>query len=221
MPRGGMTCRMSTRKWWSCTALMRHFQLPSFVKLADGTPVCPRRRWAALKTAMCAFRLRQRFPDHHFYAARPAHLILDQDRRDAAVSIKSHLLRPYRRGPFIYAFHVKNGLVPPFFPFPPLMLFILLAYVVVAGILLPPLTFLLPLLIVLLPQLCYGWWIKRAIVEGRPIYLLFPYLQATEETMVLVGLLRGYLLFRRMRDVTTVKSEESSDGKRGIDSILR
>ena len=25
------------------------------------------------------FRLRQRFPDHHFYAARPAHLILDQD----------------------------------------------------------------------------------------------------------------------------------------------
>jgi glycosyltransferase involved in cell wall biosynthesis len=160
------------------------------------------------------FRLSQRFPDHHFYTARPARLILDQNPRDTAVSFKSYLLRPYRRGPFNYAFHVKNGLVPPLFPFPPLMLLILLAYIVVTALLMPPLIVLLPVLIVLLPQLCYGWWVKRAIVERRSIYLLFPYFQVAEETMVLAGLLRGYLLFGKMAGAKIV-SEESSVGKAG------
>lgn len=166
------------------------------------------------------FRLSQRFPDHHFYAARPAHLILDQDPRDTAVSLKSHLLRPYRRGPFNYAFHVKNGLVPPLFPFPPLMLLMLMVYAALAAMLLPLLIVLLPLLIVLLPQLCYGWWIKRAIVERRSIFLLFPYFQAAEETMVLAGLLRGYLLFGKMVGATKNISEESSDRQSGVDSVL-
>jgi len=165
------------------------------------------------------FRLRKRFPDQHFYSARPAHLILDQDLRDSAVSFKSHMLRQYRRGPFNYAFHVKNGLVPPLFPFPPLILCTLLAYSVAVALLQPMLLLFLPLLLVLLPQVCYGWWIKRGIVARRPVYLLFPYFQWVEETMVLVGLLRGYLRFGRMVPVTETIAKESADRHSEVDSI--
>lgn len=166
------------------------------------------------------FRLRQRFPDHHFYTARPAHLILDQDPNDSAASLKTHLLRPYRRGPFNYAFHVKNGLVPPLFPFPLLVLCILLAYSAVVAVLHPLLLVLLPVLLVLLPQVCYGWWIKRALVERRTVYLLFPYIQGAEETMVLVGLLRGYRRFGKMVRGTPTIAEVASDQAQRTDSVL-
>ena len=156
------------------------------------------------------FRLRKQFPDQHFYSAPLAHLILDQDPRDSAASFKSHMLRQYRRGPFNYAFHVKNGLVPPLFPFPPLILCTLLAYSVAVAVLQPSLLLLLPLLLVLLPQVCYGWWIKRGIVARRPVYLLFPYFQSVEETMVLVGLLRGYLRFGRMERVSESTAKDTA-----------
>jgi glycosyltransferase involved in cell wall biosynthesis len=136
------------------------------------------------------YRLRQQFPDHYFYVVTSAHVMLELDSNDSSVSIKSYLLRPYRRGPFNYAFHVKNGLTPPLFPFPPFMLLMLLV-----GTMLAPT--LLPLWIVLLPQLCYGWWGLRAIAERRPIYVLFSYLQAAEEAMVLAGLLKGFIMHTR------------------------
>ena len=138
------------------------------------------------------FRLRQQFPDHHFYIVRSARLMLDLDSRDSAVTVKSFLLRPYRRGPFNYVFHIKYGLTPPLFPFPPLILLILLA----AGALAP---LLVPLLIVLLPQLCYGWWLSRMLIERRPMYLLFPYVQLAEETMVMIGLVRGFIMRTQRR----------------------
>jgi glycosyltransferase involved in cell wall biosynthesis len=165
------------------------------------------------------FRLRKRFPDQHFYSARPAHLILDQDPRDSAASFKSHMLRQYRRGPFNYAFHVKNGIVPPLFPFPPLILCTLLAYSVAVALLQPSLLLFLPLLLILLPEVCYGWWIKRAIAARRPVYFLFPYLQSVEETMVLVGLLRGYLRFGRMARVTETVAKDSSDQRSEVESV--
>jgi glycosyltransferase involved in cell wall biosynthesis len=165
------------------------------------------------------FRLRKRFPDRHFYSARPAHLTLDQDLGDSAASFKSHMLRQYRRGPFNYAFHVRNGLVPPLFPFPPLILCTLLAYSVAVAVLQPLLLLFLPLLLVLLPQVCYGWWIKRGIVARRPVYLLFPYFQSVEETMVLAGLLRGYLRFGRMARVTETIAKDSSDQHSEVGSV--
>ncbi len=132
------------------------------------------------------FRLRQQFPDHNFYATRSARIMPDLDPNDSAVSMKAYLLRPYRRGPFNYAFHVKNGMVPPFSPFPALLLLTLVSGAALAPQLLPP-------LVVLAPQLCYPWWIWRAITEHRPMYILFPYLQAAEEAMVWAGLLRGLI----------------------------
>jgi len=165
------------------------------------------------------FRLRKRFPEQRFYSARPAQLILDQDLRDSAVSFKSHMLRQYRRGPFNYAFHVKHGLVPPLFPFPPLILCTLLAYSAAVALLQPSLLVWLPLLLVLVPQVCYGWWIKRAIVARRPVYLLFPYFQSVEETMVLAGLVRGYLRFGRMARATEAIAKESSDQHTEVGSV--
>ena len=135
-------------------------------------------------------RMRQQFSDHHFYVVRSAHIMLDLDPSDSAVSIKSYLLRAYRRGPFNYAFHAKNGITPPLFPFPPFILLLLLACAVLAPMF-------LPLLIVLLPQLCYGWWAQRAVVERRPIYILFPYLQVGQETMELAGLAKGFVMRAR------------------------
>jgi glycosyltransferase involved in cell wall biosynthesis len=143
-----------------------------------------------------SFRIRQKFPDHHFYVMRSANILPALDLHDSSVSIKSHLLRPYRRGPFNYAFHAKNGLTPPVFPFPPLILLLLLADVVLS-LALPQLVAQLPLLAVFLPQLCYAWWTKRAILERRPMYLMFPYLQAAEETMVMAGLLKGFIMHAR------------------------
>ena len=77
----------------------------------------------------------------------------------------------------------------------------------------------LPLLLVLLPQVCYGWWIKRGIVARRPVYLLFPYFQWVEETMVLAGLLRGYLRFGRMARVTETIANETADQHSEVGSV--
>ncbi len=134
-----------------------------------------------------SLRLRKQFPDHNFYVMRSVRIMLDLDPDDSSVSIRSYLLRPYRRGPFNYAFHAKNGMVPPLFPFPLIIALLLLTGAVLAPVLLPA-------LILLLPQLCYGWWARRAAAERRPLFLVFPYLQVAEEAMVLLGLLRGYIM---------------------------
>jgi len=104
-------------------------------------------------------------------------------------------------------------------PFPPLILCTLLAYSVAVAVLQPLLLLFLPVLLVLLPQVCYGWWIKRAIVARRPVYLLFPYFQSVEETMVLAGLVRGYLRFGRMARATEAIAKESSDQHTEVGSV--
>lgn len=137
-------------------------------------------------------RMRKQFPDCDFYVMRSARVMLDLDPGDSSVSIRSYLLRPYRRGPFNYAFHAKNKMAPPLFPIPPAILMLLLACAITMPLL-------LPLLGVVLPQLGYAWWARRAIIDRRPMYLLFPYLQAAEESMVILGLLKGYVMHARGR----------------------
>ncbi len=127
-------------------------------------------------------RIRAAYPKRHFYAMYAARL-----RHDPTISLRNYLLRPFRRGPFNYSFYRRNGMTPPLFPFPPFVLLLWLLSAVLA-----PLA--LPWMVLLLPQLCYFWWIQRGVVERRALYLLFPYLQLAEETMVLVGLLRGFIV---------------------------
>lgn len=138
------------------------------------------------------FRLQQAFPDHHFYAIHSARVMLDQDPEDTAVSFKIYLLRPYRRGPFNFAFHAQNGLTPPIFPFP-----LLIGLAALATLPFAPLATAIEL--VVLPLLCYGWWLQRAFLEHKVLYVLFPYLQLAEETMVIAGLIRGLIVHNRKK----------------------
>jgi len=138
------------------------------------------------------FRLQQAFPDYHFYAWHAARVMLEQDADDTAVSFKTYLLRPYRRGPFNFAFHIRSGLTPPIFPFP-----LLITLAVLLTLPFWPLAALLELLV--LPLLCYGWWLQRALLERKPLYVLFPYLQLAEETMVIAGLVRGLIVHNRKK----------------------
>ena len=127
-------------------------------------------------------RIRRAYPDRHFYAMTKARLM-----HEPGMPLKRYLLRPYRRGPFNYLFHVKNHLMPPIFPFPPFIALILVG----TGLLAP--LWLLPA-VVLLPQICYFWWLQRAALERRLLFLLFPYIQLSEETMVIAGLIRGFVV---------------------------
>jgi len=130
---------------------------------------------------ICA-RIRRAFPDRHFYAMTHARLM-----HEPGMPLKRYLLRPYRRGQFNYLFHLKNRLMPPIFPFPPLIALMLLGTAVAMPLL-------LPVAALLLPHICYFWWLQRAVVEKRPLFLLFPYIQLAEETMVIAGLIRGFFV---------------------------
>jgi glycosyltransferase involved in cell wall biosynthesis len=135
-------------------------------------------------------RIHRAYPGKQFYAMRHAHMM-----HDPTISLKNYLLRSYRRGPFNYHFHIENGMTPPIFPWPPIMF---VALIVTA--LLMPLA--LPLVLLLLPQVLYFWWVQRAIVERQRLYLLFPYLQLAEETMVLTGLIKGFIVHNKRSNET-------------------
>jgi glycosyltransferase involved in cell wall biosynthesis len=142
-------------------------------------------------------RMRRQFPTLRFYVMPSVQIMAELDPNDSAVSARSHLVRrPYRRGPFNYAFHAKHGLAPQLFPFPPLIILVLLADAALAPML-------WPLLVCLAPQLCYGWWPYRAVAERRPTYILFPYLQVVEEAMVLAGFFRGFIIYTRQARYAT------------------
>lgn len=130
-------------------------------------------------------RIRASFPDYHFYAMHHAFMM-----HDPTISFKKYMLRPWRRGPFNYLFHVRNGMMPPIFPFP-----IVFALLVLMTVGLWPIAALVELLV--LPHVLYFAWPIRAILERRPVYLLFPYLQLCEETMVLAGLFKGFLMHNK------------------------
>lgn len=133
------------------------------------------------------YRLRKAFPGQHIYAMHTARVMLEQDPDDTAVSFKAYLLRPYRRGPFNYTFHARNGLTPPIFPFPILITLAML-------LTLPFAPWVAALELLILPVLCYGWWVQRAFAARKPLYVLLPYLQLAEETMVIAGLVRGFFV---------------------------
>lgn len=140
---------------------------------------------AGIEDRDLSLRIRNRYPKKHFYAMHNAKIM-----HDPFISLKTYLLRPYRRGPVNYLFHASNAMTPPLFPFPFLLLVIFLLCSVHS-----PGLFVISLLVG--PQLLYFWWPARAIRQLKPIYLVFTYLQLFEETMVLCGLTRGYILHKR------------------------
>ena len=128
-----------------------------------------------------SYRLKAAFPGRPIIAVTAAKLI-----HDPKLSLTGYLLRPWKRGPKTLEFHQKNNLVPPFFPFP----FVVGLAVSVTAILAP---IYLALAVLLAPLICYFWWPVRMIREHRPLYIAFCYLQLAEESLVIAGLMRGYM----------------------------
>ena len=126
-------------------------------------------------------RIRKKFPDRPLYAVRTAKIDTDP-----AISLTQYLLRPFKRGPANLRFHVKNKLAPPIFPFPIILLLSLAAaaWVQPRAIL---------LVLVFGPLLLYFRWLLYGIHHRQLIAALFPYLQIAEETMVILGLVHGYI----------------------------
>jgi glycosyltransferase involved in cell wall biosynthesis len=126
-------------------------------------------------------RIKTMFPDHKFIAVRSAKLIHDPD-----MSIGGYMLRGWKRGPISLVFYQRKMMMPPIFPFPVVVLAITLLAVVLRDSR-------LALALVLVPQVLYFWWAIETLRRRKLTYLLFPYLQLTEESLVIMGLLRGYL----------------------------
>jgi uncharacterized membrane protein/glycosyltransferase involved in cell wall biosynthesis len=126
-------------------------------------------------------RIKTEFPNLQMYAVRGAKII-----HDPGLSLWGYLLRPYRRGPMNLKFHQRYHILPPLFPFPVLAL-ALASYI---GILEP--VHVLTVLLVA-PLVLYSHWVFKFLQTRQVTNLVFPYLQMAEETMVIAGLLRGYV----------------------------
>ncbi|HEY6736198.1 MAG TPA: glycosyltransferase [Candidatus Saccharimonadia bacterium] len=138
----------------------------------------PSLRWME-DTDVCA-RLRKRYPNRQLYAEPKAAII-----HDPSMSLSTFVLRPFRRGPYNLAYYRSQHLTPPIFPFP----LVWLGSGILCLWLLP--TWCLPVLVIL-PQLLYGWWPVRAALERSPWALTFAYIQLAEETSTVAGLVRGW-----------------------------
>jgi uncharacterized membrane protein/GT2 family glycosyltransferase len=140
-----------------------------------------RKHMSGIEDRDISLRIRQKFPDGHFYAMKDAIIM-----HDPAMSFWQFLKRPYRRGPVNFRFHRTNNMVPPLFPFP--LLFVLLSTVTAFF----DYRF-LPLTLLIVPQILYFWWPFLALKKRRSIYGVFAYVQLAEESAGMVGLLKGYL----------------------------
>jgi glycosyltransferase involved in cell wall biosynthesis len=126
-------------------------------------------------------RLRNQYPAGSFYVVSAAKITHDPD-----LSLSGYLLRPWKRGPVNLQFHQRYRIAPPVFPYPILVLITFLT----AGTIKPALV---PFVLLMLPQLLYSKWPILAFSDQKLRILLFPYLQLAEESMVILGILRGYL----------------------------
>lgn len=140
-----------------------------------------RKEMSGIEDRDLSLRIRKRFPDQHFYAMKAAKII-----HDPMASLVDYLLRPYRRGSVNFRFHHENNLMPPLFPYPLLTASLSVAVVMYNY-------WMLPIALLLIPQLLYFWWPYYAVRRRKLIYMSFPYLQLAEEGMVIIGLLRGYI----------------------------
>jgi glycosyltransferase involved in cell wall biosynthesis len=132
-------------------------------------------------------RMRHAFPGRPFYQVTDAKIV-----HERGESLWHYLMRPVKRGPVNFEFHRRNKLAPPIFPFPLLYVVICLGAVVFS-----PLAGLI--LMLGLPQLLYFWWPYKAAQRRQSILLVFPYIQLLEESMVIIGLLKGWLAFIQRR----------------------
>jgi glycosyltransferase involved in cell wall biosynthesis len=130
---------------------------------------------------LCA-RLRAAFPDRTLVFVGTAAIAHEHN-----LSLRGLVSRPYRRGPVVYRYYRRNGVVPPVFPLPVASVGLLALGFRAAG-----LRRMLPLVPVV-PQLTYPWWPLQASRRRSAHRLLFAYIQLLFEGATIAGLLRGAL----------------------------
>lgn len=143
-----------------------------------------RKQMSGIEDRDICHRIRTEFPGRPFYQSTLARLT-----HTGGHKAGQYFMRPLRRGSMNLSFYKSVGQVPPVFPFP--FLFIL-GCVAASYISL----YWLALSLVLLPPVLYFWWPLRALRHRQPVTLLFAYFQLLEETVVMLGLLRGYASLR-------------------------
>lgn len=101
------------------------------------------------------------------------------------------IYQPYHRAKYTLRYYLKHGKVPPIFPMP------LLYGLLIASLILLNYSFAwLSVGMLALPLLLYGWWLVRAVRERSFEYLLYPYIQLMVESAVIIGLLKGFRVWR-------------------------
>src|SRR3989338_8256130 len=127
-------------------------------------------------------RIKNVYPNRVFYITPNAKII-----HDHKLNLYGCLKKPYKRGYVNLIYYQQMHKVPQFLPFPFFFFFSCL-FTITMNVLLGVTT------ILVLPHLLYFWWSIRFLKEFKFYYLLFPYIQLSYETMVIAGLIRGYIL---------------------------
>ena len=131
-------------------------------------------------------RINKKFKDKRFICTKNA--IIFHDHR---LSLSNLFEKPYGRGLAILRFYLKNGKMPPIFPFPVIigMLFLLMLY---------PIPLYAVIALLLLPQVFYSWWVIKAFKKKKLQFLLFPYLQGGYELFSVLGLIRAAFVYKKI-----------------------
>lgn len=131
-----------------------------------------------------AERINRAYPDRPIIGTPFAHLTHVHD-----MTLRSFLGRAVRRGPAVLSYYRYNHIFPPIFPGP----------IAVSGLAILALVISQPLLLPVLPLLCYPWHPARFITTGKPRYIIFAYLEWLNESLTIVGLAYGALKLNRNR----------------------
>ena len=109
--------------------------------------------------------------------------------------------KPYQRGDAVLRFYLQNNKFPPIFPFPLIILTVTIVSMSIIGSN-------ALLMLILFPQVLYGWWLVKLIKTKKLYYLLFPYIQLSLEVATLLGLLKGYstLVINSIREMKKINN---------------
>lgn len=135
-------------------------------------------------TDIC-YRLKYKFNNKSFYLNTKSKII-----HDHSLNFLNYIKRPFFRGVDVIKLYNKQNKSFPIFPFPLIILFLIIIFSVIN-------IWFLPLSLILLPQLFYFWWPMKFFKKFKYYYLLFSYIQISLELSTILGIIRGYILNKR------------------------
>jgi cellulose synthase/poly-beta-1,6-N-acetylglucosamine synthase-like glycosyltransferase len=124
-------------------------------------------------------RIQIKYPNRQFIVNPRA--IITHERGQ---SLSQYLHRQYKQGPYNLFFYRQHNQLPPVFPTPFL-------YSLLLGLTASQALVMLPLAVLVLPILLYYWWPVQAFKQRRLLLVSFVFIQLAEESLVILGLLRG------------------------------